>query len=108
MDAGNPTRAVTLSGEAIRSLPTVRSYNALLVLVPGVVTSVNDSVTGRRHFVPDPRRTHQRGRLLLDGLTVGSPPSGNSATSYSSTSGRAQEVTFTAAAGSARPKRPVS
>ena len=36
----------TLTGELAASLPTVRSYNALLVLIPGIVTNVNDVVTG--------------------------------------------------------------
>ena len=35
----------------------------------------------------------------LDGLTIGSPPSGNSATSYVVDVGNAQEVTFTTAGG---------
>src|SRR6185436_8160074 len=35
------------------------------------------------------------GRLLLDGLTIGSPPAGNSATSYFIDVGQTQEVTFT-------------
>ena len=39
------------------------------------------------------------GRLLLDGLNVGSPPSGNSATSYAMDVGQAQEVTFTTSGG---------
>ena len=40
------------------------------------------------------------GRLLLDGLNVGSPPAGNSATSYVVDVGNAQEVTFSAAGAS--------
>ena len=46
VDVHSAKREVTLSGEVVRSIPTVRSYNALLALVPGVVTSVNDTVTG--------------------------------------------------------------
>ena len=36
---------------------------------------------------------------MLDGLTIGSPPSGNSATSYDVDVGQAQEVTFTTSGG---------
>ena len=74
---------LTLSGKVLRSLPTARTYNALLVVVPGVLTSVNDTVTATAStsFPVYGGRTNE-GRLLLDGLTVGSPPSGNSATSY--------------------------
>ena len=39
------------------------------------------------------------GRLLLDGLNVGSPPRGNSATSYVVDTGDAEEVDFSAASG---------
>jgi hypothetical protein len=87
---------VTLSAELVRALPTVRSYNALLVLVPGVVTNVNDTVTGTASasFPLHGGRTNE-GRLTLDGLNVGSPPSGNSATSYVVDTGRSEEVTFT-------------
>ena len=49
-------REVTLTGDIVRSIPTVRSYNAVLVLVPGVVTSFNDTVTGTAQVVPDSRR----------------------------------------------------
>jgi len=48
IDLRSATRAVSLTGNLIRSLPTARSYNALLVLVPGIVTNSNDTVTGRR------------------------------------------------------------
>ena len=40
------SRSDALSGEVVKIVPTVRSYNALLALVPGVVTSANDVVTG--------------------------------------------------------------
>ena len=66
--------------------------------MPGVVTNVNDTVTGTAttRFPIHGGRTNE-GRSLLDGLTVGSPPSGNSATSYVVDAGNAQEVTFTTA-----------
>src|SRR5262245_58005114 len=44
VDVQSGKRAVTLTGDVIRLLPTARSYNALLVLVPGIVTNVNDTV----------------------------------------------------------------
>ena len=65
VDVHSAKREVTLSGEVVRSIPTARSYNALLVLVPGVVTSVNDTVTGTGdHVVPDSRRPDERGAPL--------------------------------------------
>ena len=100
IDVQSAKRAVTLSGDVIDSLPTARSYNALVVLVPGVVTTVTDTVTSpaTTAFPIHGGRTNE-GRLLLDGLNVGSPPSGNSATSYDVDLGQAQEVTFTLSGG---------
>ena len=100
IDVHNATREVTLSGDVVRSIPTARSYNALLVLIPGVITNVNDTVTGTAttSFPIHGGRTNE-GRLSLDGLTVGSPPSGNSATSYVVDVGQSQEVTFATAGG---------
>ena len=101
VDIHSATGEVTVPGEVVRSLPTARSYNALVVIVPGVVTNVNDTVTGTAttSFPRHGGRLNE-GRLLLDGLTVGSPPSGNSATSYVVDVGLAQEVTFVTAGAS--------
>jgi hypothetical protein len=68
----------------------------LLVLVPGVLTNTNDTVRGTAttSFPIHGGRVGE-GRLLLDGLNIGSPPTGNSATSYVVDLGEAQEVTFT-------------
>ena len=62
VDVHSAKREVTLSGEVVRSIPTVRSYNALLALVPGVVTNFNDTVTGTATTsIPDSRRPAERG-----------------------------------------------
>ncbi|HET7219732.1 MAG TPA: TonB-dependent receptor, partial [Vicinamibacterales bacterium] len=95
VDVHSVTHELTLSRAVVRSLPTARSYNALLVLIPGVVTNSNDTVTGTAtmSFPIHGGRTNE-GRLTLDGLTIGSPPSGNSATSYSVDAGSAEEISF--------------
>ena len=88
-------REVTLSAEVVRAIPSVRSYNALLTLVPGVVTSSNDIVTGTATTsFPIHGGRQNEGRLLVDGLNVGSPAVGNSATNYVVDTGHAEEVTF--------------
>jgi Carboxypeptidase regulatory-like domain len=100
VDVQSAKRAVTLTGAVVRSLPTARSYNALLALVPGVVTNVNDTVMGpATTSFPMHGGRQQEGRLFLDGLNIGSPPAGNSATTYDVDVGQAQEVTFTASGG---------
>ena len=95
VDAHSLTRELALSGSVVRSMPTARSYNALLVVVPGVATTSNDIVTGTAStsFPVHGGRVNE-GRLTLDGLNIGSPPSGNSATSYVVDLGTSQEVTF--------------
>jgi hypothetical protein len=91
---------LTLDNEELSSIPTVRSYNALLGLVPGVLTSTNDVVNGTAAtFFPIHGGRGGEGRLLVDGLVVGSPPNGNSPTSYSVNIADAEQVTFAAANG---------
>jgi hypothetical protein len=75
--------------------PPPEATTPLIVLVPGVVTNTNDAVTGPATVsFPMHGGRAQEGRLLLDGLTIGSPPAGNSATTYDVDVGQAQEVTF--------------
>jgi carboxypeptidase family protein len=98
VDVHRANSELTLNGELVRSIPTARSYNALVVLVPGVVTAVNDTVTGTATTAfPIQGGRVSDGRLYLDGFNIGSPPSGNSAASYVVDIGNAQEVSFTTA-----------
>jgi hypothetical protein len=100
VDVRSATSATTLPGDVVRSLPTVRSYNALVVLIPGVVTSVNDVVTGTSTMqFPVHGGRGNEGRLLVNGMMVGGPSVGNSPTSYVLDTGAAEEVTFVAAGG---------
>ena len=46
VDVRNAAAATTLTGDIVRALPTVRSYNSLVVLIPGVATRANDIVVG--------------------------------------------------------------
>jgi hypothetical protein len=96
VDPQRGAREITMSGALVKSLPTARTYNALLPLVPGVLTSVNDTVTATATTsFPIHGGRLTEGRFMLDGFTVGSPPSGNSATSYDIDPGVAEEVVFT-------------
>src|SRR4029453_5973221 len=99
VDLRSPHREVALRGAIVRSIPTVRSYNAILPLIPGVVTSTNDTITGTATTAfPIYGGGVNGGRLLLDGMNIGSPPAGNSAASYVVDVGNAQEVAFSSAA----------
>ena len=82
IDVRSSRRELTIGGAAVNALPTFRSYNALLALIPGVVTTSNDVAMGTATtaFPIHGGRTSE-GRLQLDGLNVGSPATGNSAAS---------------------------
>src|SRR4030095_3994713 len=92
VDVRSAAPAITLDGDLVKALPTVRSYNALVVLIPGVVTTANDVVTGTTttQFPIHGGRSNE-GRLTLDGIIVGSPS--NSPISYVVDAGVTEEVT---------------
>src|SRR5262245_27165328 len=93
-------REVTLNTDVIKSIPTVRSYNAIVVVVPGVVTNLNDTVTGTATTqFPIHGGRNNEGRLMIDGLNIGNPVGGNQPPQYSADIGNAQEVTFTTSGG---------
>src|SRR4029077_8403188 len=100
IDVRSAAAATTLRDDIVKALPTVRSYNALVVLIPGVTTSGNDVVTGTSTTAfPIHGGRGNEGRLALDGFTVGGPAVGNSATSYVVDAGTTEEVTFASAGG---------
>lgn len=100
IDVHGAKRAVTMTGQSIRSLPTSRTFNSLLVLIPGVTTSVNDTIMAPSTMsFPIHGGRQQEGRLLVDGLTVGGAAAGNSATMYDFDVAEAQEVTFSTSGG---------
>ncbi len=100
VDVRSAAAVTTLRDDIVKALPTVRSYNALVVLIPGVTTSGNDVVTGTSTTAfPIHGGRGNEGRLALDGFTVGGPAVGNSATSYVVDAGATEEVTFASAGG---------
>src|SRR4051812_45196812 len=76
--------ALTLNQDELSSLPTVRSYNALLGFVPGVVTSTNDVVNGTAATAfPIHGGRANEGRLLGGGRGGLGPADGELAASHS-------------------------
>ena len=62
VDVQSARRETTINNDILKAIPTVRSYNAMVVVVPGVVTNLNDTVVGHLdHAVSDSRRPQQRG-----------------------------------------------
>ncbi len=96
VDVQSARRELTLSNDAIKSIPTVRSYNAIVVVVPGVVTNLNDTVTGTTTTqFPIHGGRNNEGRMTIDGLNLGTSVGGNQPASYVADIGNAQEITFT-------------
>ena len=100
VDVQSARREVTLNSDVIKSIPTVRSYNAIVVVVPGVVTNLNDTVTGTATTqFPIHGGRNNEGRMTIDGLNIGNPVGGNQPPGYVADIGNSQEITFTTSGG---------
>ena len=72
VDVQSSRREVTINNDALKSIPTVRSYNAIVNVVPGVMTNLNDVVTttSTTQFPIHGGRNNE-GRMTVDGLNIG-------------------------------------
>ena len=96
----NAKRETTINNDILKAIPTVRSYNALVVVVPGVVTNLNDTVVGTSTTqFPIHGGRNNEGRMTIDGLNIGNPPGGNQPPAYVADVGNAEEVTFSTSGG---------
>jgi hypothetical protein len=101
VDVQTAKREVTLSGDVIRALPSVRNYGSMVQMVPGVLTNVNDPAsagTVTTQFPIHGGRANES-RMLVDGLNVGNPPGGNQPPTYVADIGNAAEIAFTTSGG---------
>ncbi len=100
VDVRSTTRQMVIQHDVITAIPNRRNYNSLLVVVPGVTTDRDDVVIDP---LPTTFPIHggraNEGRLLVDGLSVGSAPSGGSPAHYLADVGNAEEVVFTTSGG---------
>lgn len=100
VDVSSARRETTIDNEVLKAIPTVRSYNALVVVVPGVVTNLNDTVVGTATTqFPIHGGRNNEGRMTIDGLNIGNPPGGNQPPAYVADVGNAEEVTFSTSGG---------
>jgi hypothetical protein len=100
VDVASARRETTINNDILKAIPTVRSYNALVVVVPGVVTNLNDTVVGTSTTqFPIHGGRNNEGRMTIDGLNIGNPPGGNQPPSYVADVGNAEEVTFQTSGG---------
>jgi hypothetical protein len=100
VDVQSARRQTTLNADVLKAIPTVRSYNAIVVVVPGVITNTNDVATGTATTqFPIHGGRNNEGRMTVDGLNVGNPPGGNQPPGYAVDVGNSQEITFTTSGG---------
>jgi carboxypeptidase family protein len=100
VDVQSARRQQVLSNEVLKAIPTVRSYNALVVVVPGVVTNTNDVATGTATTqFPIHGGRNNEGRMTIDGLNIGNPPGGNQPPGFSVDVGNSEEISFTTSGG---------
>ena len=100
VDVQSARRETVVSNDVLKAIPTVRSYNAIVVVVPGVVTNTNDVATGTATTqFPIHGGRNNEGRMTVDGLNVGNPPGGNQPPGYSVDVGNSQEISFTTSGG---------
>jgi hypothetical protein len=100
VDVQSARRQTVLNNDVLRAIPTVRSYNALVVVVPGVVTNTNDVATGTATTqFPIHGGRNNEGRMTIDGLNVGNPPGGNQPPGFSVDVGNSEEISFTTSGG---------
>jgi hypothetical protein len=103
VDLQSAQRQTVLTNEVIKAIPTAGSYNALLVLVPGLLGGQQDVSTGPCNSCTfsahgtllslGGNRANTDGRLLVDGISIAVPQAGG--TNYLTDTRNAQEVTFT-------------
>ena len=103
IDLQSAERQTVLTSEVIKAIPTAGSYNALLVLVPGLLGGQQDvsvgpcnSCTFSAHgtlLSLGGNRANTDGRLLVDGISIAVPQAGG--TNYLTDTRNAQEVAFT-------------
>ena len=102
VDLQSAERQTVLTNEVIKAIPTAGSYNALLVLVPGLLGGQQDVSTGPCNSCTfsahgtllslGGNRANTDGRLLVDGISIAVPQAGG--TNYLTDTRNAQEVTL--------------
>ena len=96
-------RQTVIDNEMISSIPSSRSYNSLMQLMPNTVTQAGAAMDtqvapGMVVFGGAGGRTNE-GRVNIDGISVGSAFNGAGVSSYIADVGNAREVTMITSGG---------
>jgi hypothetical protein len=100
VDTQSSTRQAVLDGDLVAIAPAARSWNGIMLLMPGVTGDPNtmqlnpSMILFGIHGGPP-----QEGRLLVDGMNVGASRGGAGVSGYTVDTGNVQEVTFATSGG---------
>ena len=105
VDVQNAARQQIMSGEFVANTPAAKSWNGIMLLVPGV-TGDNNTVqlTPGMVLFGIHGGPSTEGRLQVDGMNVGASRGGGGVSGYSVDTANVQEVTSGRLAASAKPK----
>ena len=105
VDVQNAARQQILGGDLVSKTPAARSWNGIMLLIPGVTGDPNtvqltpSMVTFGIHGGPT-----SEGRLQVDGMNVGASRGGGGVSGYSVDTANVQEITFRTTTRTTRPR----
>jgi hypothetical protein len=103
VDTQSVRRQVTLNSEILTTAPTARSWAAMAVLVPGIVTQAGASadiqVTPQMTVFGGMGGRANEGRMQVDGLNTGAALNGGGVSTYVADISNASEVVTTTSGG---------
>jgi hypothetical protein len=100
VDVQNAARQQILNGELVANTPAAKSWNGIMLLVPGVTGDPNTvQLTPGMVLFGIHGGPVQEGRLQVDGMNVGASRGGGGVSGYSVDTSNVQEVTFRTSGG---------
>src|SRR5262252_4690056 len=100
VDVANAARQQIMNGELVANTPAAKSWNGIMLLVPGVTGDPNTvQLTPGMVLFGIHGGPVQEGRLQVDGMNVGASRGGGGVSGYSVDTSNVQEVTFRTSGG---------
>ncbi|HET9831303.1 MAG TPA: carboxypeptidase-like regulatory domain-containing protein, partial [Vicinamibacterales bacterium] len=100
VDVQNAARQQIMSGELVANTPAAKSWNGIMLLVPGVTGDPNTvQLTPGMVLFGIHGGPVQEGRLQVDGMNVGASRGGGGVSGYSVDTSNVQEVSFRTSGG---------
>jgi hypothetical protein len=100
VDVQNAARQQTLNGELVANTPAAKSWNGIMLLIPGVTGDPNTvQLTPGMVLFGIHGGPVQEGRLQVDGMNVGASRGGGGVSGYSVDTSNVQEMTFRTSGG---------